>query len=235
LFDKNLSSVKINNKKQPKLENLQSGIAKIYLTDKTGSTQTELRIGHISNGRNAIDFYDRYLANMILGGQFSSRLNHNLREVKGFTYGIHSSFAYYKQAASWFIDTAVEGKNTGEAISEILKEVNDVREEIRSEELEFAKSSVIKRFPLMFETYSQIGGNIALISRYDLPEDYFDHYLDNMRSVTLENVQEAAVNNFVPKNLNIVAVGDKDLLIPQLEKISDLEIIKLDVDGKLLD
>lgn len=216
------------------ITNTQPFNKKIFLVDKEGAAQSEIRVGHLSNGRNAADFFPRYIANMILGGQFSSRLNLNLRENKGYTYGIHSSFSFMQDNSAWVIDTAVEGKNTAQAVFEILKEIDGVRAKIKTEELEFAKSSSIKKFPLMFETYSQVARNLSLIPTYSLPIDYFDNFIKNIEFVNLEQVQQAAINNFRSNELGIFIVGDKNSILPQLSIFENLEITALDLLGNEL-
>jgi zinc protease len=108
---------------------------KFYLIDKPDSAQSEIRVGHISKCRKAKDFYPTRLMNTILGGQFSSRINLNLREHKGFTYGASSSLNYFQNAGFFDVSTAVNIQNTAEAVSEILKELNSIRESISEKKL----------------------------------------------------------------------------------------------------
>ena len=122
------------------------------MVHKENSPQSELRIGHLSKLRSAPDYIPARLMNTILGGQFSSRINLNLRENKGFTYGATSAFLYYRESAFFEISTAVNIENSGQAVKEILKEIDGIRYSISENEIYFAKSYLIKQFPSQFET-----------------------------------------------------------------------------------
>jgi zinc protease len=110
-------------------------------------------------------------------------------------------------------------ENTANALSEIFKEVEGLSDGITDKELEFAKSSIIRKFPLNFETYGQIASNFIGKVIYDLPEDYFDSYFDNINSVTIEDVNNAAANNISPKQATTVLVGDKSKIVSQLDDL----------------
>lgn len=202
----------------------------LYLIDKPGSAQSELRIGHITSERKSEDFFAKLIMNSILGGQFSSRLNLNLRENKGFTYGVNSSFRYNVETGLFQISTAVNLENTADTLREIFKEINGVKDNISEEEINFSKSYLIKSFPSKFETYGQIAGNINMIALHKLEEDYFNNYIQNIHSVTEEEIRNAAINSLIPHEMSIVIVGDKKFLSQQLSK-SDFEIIELDFEG----
>lgn len=206
----------------------------IYLYHKENSMQSEIRIGHVTTGRNDADFYSRQLWNSILGGQFSSRINLNLRESKGFTYGAHSSFNYYKHDGYFFVSTAVKSLNTGESVTEILKELRNIRENISKEELEFAKASIVNKFPSQFETYGQIARNISNMIAYDLSENYFNDYLDNIRKTTLDDALNAAQTTIDPQNLIILIVGDKNVIKDQLKDLKGMPVYETDSEGALI-
>jgi zinc protease len=214
---------------QPQREKL-----KFYFVNKDGAAQSEIRIGHISSPRSSKDFYAKVLLNTILGGQFSSRINLNLREDKGYTYGANSSFSYNKVSGYFAVSTSVQSENTAPAVTEIIKELENIRVEIFHDELEFAKSYLIKRFPSLFETYSQIANHLSAKILYSLPDDYYDNYLSNVESTTLEEVSAAAINNVFPQELVVLIVGDKKLLYDELGKLLTSGIIELDSFGELL-
>ncbi len=203
---------------------------KFYYVHKKEAAQSEIRIGHISKGRNADDFYASRIMNTILGGQFSSRINLNLREKKGFTYGAGSSFNYFQQCGFFEVSTAVNIKNTGEAISEILKELDGIKKNISQEEIDFAKSYLIKQFPSRFETYVQTAKNFVPLIIHLLPVDYYNSYTDKLKNVTNEEVLNAAKENIFTDQLAVVIVGDKKEILPQLKTISD-DVIELDIYG----
>ena len=172
--------------------------------------------------------------NTILGGQFSSRINSNLREKKGFTYGANSSFSYYKEAGLFEISTAVNIENTGEAITEILKELNGIRDHITDEEINFAKSYLIKQFPSRFETLNQIAKNLESLLIHSLPTDELFNYTNEIKSVSNEEVRTSAINNVLPDELVVVAVGDRKNIFQQLKQIPGAEPIELDLYGNMI-
>jgi len=206
----------------------------IYFVNKKGSVQSGIRIGHINNKRNEKDFYSKTLLNTIFGGQFSSRLNLNLREKKGYTYGIHSSFDNYKDASVFNISTSVSSENTANAIGEIIGEMEKIRKGVTKEELSFAKSSISKRFPSNFETYGQIASNISSIIKHNLPNNYFNDYLKKINKVTLNEVKNTAVKNIHPKKSIILVVGDKEKILTQLEKLKLGKITEVGIFGDKL-
>jgi len=204
---------------------------KIIFYDKPGAAQSELRLGHLTDRRNLPDYFPKLIANAILGGHFGSRLNSNLREAKGFTYGINSSFDYNRIGGSFLISTSVETKNTIAAVEEILKETLRFREGITDEELEFAKSFLTKRFPLYFETYGQIASNLASLILFDLPDTFFDTYITDVMSVGKEEVLRTIKEKIRPNDFILVIVGDRQKLEKDLEKCSHFEGIEI-VEGK---
>ncbi|NJD22409.1 MAG: insulinase family protein [Melioribacter sp.] len=205
-----------------------------YFIHKSDSAQSEIRVGHLSKKRNTNDFIPTRIMNTILGGQFSSRINSNLREKRGFTYGANSSFHYYKEAGLFEISTAVNIENTGEAIIEILKELNGIREHISDEEINFAKSYLIKQFPSRFETLNQIAKNLESLLIHSLPTEELINYTYKVKSVTNEEVIASAINNVLPDQLVIVAVGDRKKVLNQLKQIQGAEPVELDLYGNLL-
>ena len=200
----------------------------IYIVDKKDSVQTEIRTGHHSTGRNSEDYFSKHLLNTILGGQFTSRVNLNLREKHGYTYGAGSNFNYYKNNAYFAVSTSVGIENTANALNEIFTELEKIKDGITLEELTFAKSSIIRKFPLNFETYGQVASNFIGKVIFNLPEDYFDNYINDINSVTVEDVNKAAIDNIFPDITTTVLVGDKTKIIDQLRKnnFGDVEVIE---------
>jgi zinc protease len=196
----------------------------VFVVDKSDAPQTEIRIGHPVNHRNNPDYYARLLMNLILGGQFSSRLNANLREKRGLTYGVRSFFSYNKQGGYFCVSASVDTAKTFEAVSEIIEELNGIRNEITNTELEFAKSSVIKKYPLNFETYGQIASNMITKLVYNLGNNYFETYTERIKSIDVDEVLEAARSNIKPDNLVIVLVGNKEVISKQLTGLTGVSI-----------
>ena len=203
---------------------------KIYLVNKPDSVQTEIRIGHLTTKRNQNDFFQKQILDLILGGQFSSRLNLNLREKHGYTYGVHSGFYYFKEAGYFSVSTSVDTENTTNALKEILSELKKIKGGITKEELDFAKSSLVKRFPANFETYRQIASNIGSKLLHNLPDDYFETYIQKINSLNSDGVNSIAQSAFNPDELITVLVGDKGKILNQLSKEDFGEVKSLEFD-----
>jgi zinc protease len=203
---------------------VQNSESKILIVDKPNAAQSELRIGHFSKGRNSDDFYSRTILNSILGGQFSSRINLNLREDKGYTYGAHSNYNYNSIGSTFSISTSVKTENSGDSIKEILSELNLIKQTVFDSEIEFAKSFLIRRHPALFETYTQIASNITLLPIFNLPLNYFEDYIEKIEHVTKEDVLIAARENIILNELLVVIVGDKEKIRNQLNQINNYKV-----------
>jgi len=193
---------------------------KTYLISKKNAPQTEIRIGLVTAKRNESDFFHKQIINLILGGQFSSRLNINLREKNGYTYGVHSRFNYFKEAGFFGISTSVDVQNTANALKEIYTEIDKIQDGITENELRFAQSSFTKKYPLNFETYRQIAANISAMLIHDLPDNYFETYTKKISSVNLFDVNKSANSSFQNEQLVTVLVGDSEKIL-NLMKYSD--------------
>ncbi len=191
------------------------GLQKIFFVSRENSVQTEIRIGHISSKRNVYDFFPKMILNTVLGGQFSSRINLNLREKKGYTYGASSSFYYYKDCAYFIVSTSVGAENTADAVKELFNELSGIRNGVKQEEIEFAKSSIIRKFPSNFETNSQIASAMSRMFIHQLPDNHFQTYLEKLRRVSIEQVNQASLKNIFPDQMITVLAGDKNKLAAQ--------------------
>jgi zinc protease len=193
----------------------------IVLINKSDAAQSEIRVGHSSRGRKSEDFYSRTILNSILGGQFSSRINLNLREDKGFTYGAHSSYSYNNLGSLFSVSTSVKTENTTDAIKEILFELENIKTTIKDDEVNFSKSYLVRRYPSLFETYSQLATNISLIPIFNLNEEYFANYISKIEGVTKQKVTQAATKNLLEENLVIVVVGNEKIIGNDLTKFAN--------------
>ena len=189
---------------------------RVYVIDKPDSVQTEIRTGHIASKRNEKDFLQKQIINLVLGGQFSSRLNLNLREKNGYTYGVHSQFNYLKEAGFFTVSTSVDLANTASALTEIYREISNIKLGISPEELAFAKSSLTKKFPSNFETYRQIAAAVSTKVIYDLPDNYFDTYVGKVSSLNLDDVNSIAADSISPESIISVLVGDSKKILSQM-------------------
>jgi predicted Zn-dependent peptidase len=199
----------------------------VSILHKEGAVQTEIRMGHRSSGRQTPDYFSKMIMNAILGGQFTSRINLNLRENKGFTYGASSNFIYYTNSGEFCVSTSVSTENTLDAVKEILNELENIKNGVTLEEFELAKSLIIRRFPSQFETDGQIASNLSLLAIHNFPLDYFNTYVDSIKNITLEEVNRAAVDNILLDELSIVLVGDKNKLLNSFSSadIGEVKII----------
>jgi len=212
------------------LINLNKSQRKIYIINKKDALQTEIRTGHLSSKRNEKDYFQKQIMNLVLGGQFSSRLNLNLREKNGYTYGIHSSFNYFKEAGSFEVSTSVDVENTTNALREIYSEINKIKDGITEDELVFSKASLTKRFPANFETYRQIASNISSKIINKLSDDYFETYIQRVNAVSLDEVNKIANASIHTEELITVLVGDSNRILEQINKNEFGETVVLDFE-----
>jgi zinc protease len=158
--------------------------------------------------------------NAILGGLFSSRINLNLREAHGYTYGAHSGYDWRRWAGPFSVDAAVQSDVTAAAVRETLGEIDRIREGAVSEsELSLATSYLDGVFPIRYETTSAIATALGNLIIYRLPSDYYDMYRTRVREVTTELVLEAARDHLHPDQLQLVAVGDPESIRQPLEQL----------------
>jgi zinc protease len=157
------------------------------------------------------DYFPLLVMNSLLGGQFSSRINLNLREDKGYTYGARSAFQMGRVAGPFVASAGVQTAVTRESIVEFMRELEEIRgvRPATPEEVEFARVSIIRREPLTLETNAQIASRIQDLILYDLPLDYFDHYNRHLAAVTVDDVNRVAREYLHPDRFAIVVVGDR--------------------------
>ncbi|MER3524001.1 MAG: insulinase family protein [Ignavibacteria bacterium] len=205
------------------------------LIDKPGAPQSEVRIGSIGAARNTPDFFPLTVMNTVLGGQFSSRLNMNLRERRGFTYGARSNFSFNKYPGPFLASAAVTTSKTDSAVFEFFYEIERMqRLGITPEELEFAKKSLTGSFARTFETPTQIASALQSIVLYNLPMDYFNSYLQKINNVTLDDVSRVAADYLDSSRMVVVVVGDAKTIRSGLEKLNIGKLVMSDADGNRL-
>jgi zinc protease len=193
----------------------------VEIVAKPDAAQSELRIGHVGVPRTHPDYFHIVVMNAVLGGLFSSRINLNLREKHGYTYGASSYYDWRRQSGPFVISTAVQSEVTAAAISETLREIDGMRErEIGTDELTLATSYLEGVFPIRYETTSAIAGALANMVTFGLPEDYFDTYRGNIATVTTADVLAAARAHVRPDELQVVVVGNPDVVRESIDKLS---------------
>ena len=197
----------------------------IVLVDRPGSGQSEIRIGGIGLERGDPDEPAARVTNAILGGLFNSRLNMNLREDKGWTYGARSTLSLRRARGPLSLRAAVETAVTGAAVREMLQEVGTMRESLPTEaEMRTAAGALTRSLPLRFETNSQIAGTIAEQVIYGLPDDYWSTFSGRIGGVSRDSVLDTAVRMLDPEGLAILVVGDADEVLPDLGKLGPVRL-----------
>jgi zinc protease len=181
----------------------------IYLVDKPGAAQSQIRIGWIGVPRSTPDYFPLVVMNTILGGSFSSRLNMNLREAHGYTYGASSQFDMRAAAGPFTAAAGVQTDKTKESLTEFFNELNGILKPIPAEELSRAKNYVALRYPGGFETTGDISRQLENALVFHLPDNYFSTYVQNIQAVTAADVQRVAQKYIAPGRFAVVVVGDQ--------------------------
>jgi zinc protease len=206
----------------------------VYLIDKPAAAQSVLKVGKIGVARKSPDFFPLRVMNAILGGQFASRINLNLREDKGYSYGAESSLSFLRGPGPFEVGATVQTAVTKESLVEIMKELGDItsRRPITDAELAFAKQGIIQGFPSRFETTFGVAGQIAVLVEYDLPDDEFAHYQDRVEAVTRDEANKVARVYITPASMSILVVGDRSLIDGPLKSLPFVPSIqRLDNEG----
>lgn len=190
---------------------------RILVVDRPGSVQTEIRIGHPGVARRVDDYHAIALLSATLGGLFNSRLNHKLREEKGYTYGAHAGFDMRRGAGPFSARAAVNTDVTVPAVVDMLAELDRIRDGVTPAELTEARDYLVGVFPLRFETAGAVVGAIGGLVLHDLPDDELARYRASMAAVTVADVDLAARTHVRPEAAAIVLVGDADAFLPALE------------------
>ena len=198
----------------------------ILLVDKPGAAQSEIRIGRIGVERKTEDYYALQVMNTILGGSFTSRLNQNLRERNGYTYGARSSFSFRPKPGPFMAAAAVQTDVTDKALTEFFNELQAILEPVTDDELIRAKNFVALRFPGRFEAVSQVARNLEQLAVYDLPPEFFNEYVVRILAVTKEDVRRVARKYLDPDRVKVIVVGDREKIEPGVRAL-DLGPIQL--------
>ena len=207
--------------------------SRVVIVDKAGMPQTALRVVQLGLMRSDPDFEKLDLANTILGGLFSSRINLNLREEHGYTYGAFSALSENRGQGPFLIGTSVRTDVTGASIGEIFKEVRSMVEKpVTDDELKMAKESTIRTLPAQFQTTGGTAGTIATLYLYDLPPDYYQTLPGRIALITGSDVQAVSKRYFVPDRMLVIAVGDRSKIEPQIMKLNLGAVAYRDLDGK---
>ena len=204
----------------------------IYLIDKPGAAQSSFRIGAVGVPRSTKDYFALTVMNTILGGSFSSRLNQNLRENRGFTYGAGSRFDMRRQAGPFLASAEIVTAKSDSALIEFMKELNGIRQAVPTNELSRAKRYLQLQLPGNFETTQEIAAALVPVALYGLPLDFYNNYVQNIENVTQADVGRVAQQYINPGSLAVVIVGDRKTIEQGLKALNVGPISIRDITGK---
>ncbi len=197
-----------------------AGVARVVLVDKPGAPQSSVRIGMPAAARATPDYFPLVVLNTVLGGSFASRLNQNLRETHGYTYGAESAFDLRRAAGPFVSGAEVTATKTDSALVEFMKELRAVGDTVPAAELDKAKRYLVLQMPGEFETTGGIAGGLIPVVTYGLPLDYYNGYAARVQAVTQADVQRVARRYVDPAHLTIVVVGDRASVEPRLRALN---------------
>jgi zinc protease len=206
----------------------------IVLVDKPSAPQSSFRIGGVGIARRSPDAFPVQVMNTVLGGSFTSRLNDNLREKKGYTYGANSGFSQRRSPGPWTASSEVVAAKSDSALLEFMKELRAIRERVPDAELQKTKEYLQRQLAGDFESTRDIAAQLVPLAVYGLPRDYWSRYTANVGGVTAADVQRAARTYVDPSKLTIVIVGDRKTLEPALKATGVGPIEIRDIEGKVV-
>lgn len=192
----------------------------IYIVDKPGAPQSQVRIGWVGVARSTPDYFPIQVLNTVLGGSFSSRLNLNLREKNGYTYGASSQFDMRTAAGPFVAAAGIQTDKTADAVKEFFNELNAIGQPVPADELTRAKHYVSLRFPSGFETTGDISARLEQTLVYHLPDDYYSKYVQNIEAVTAMDVQRVAQKYIQPGRVAVVIAGDRMAIEPGIRALN---------------
>ncbi|HET9192761.1 MAG TPA: pitrilysin family protein [Vicinamibacterales bacterium] len=218
---------------RPALTNPTSIPPRVIIVDKPGSPQTQLRVATIGAARSSPDFRPLQVMNIALGGLFSSRINMNLREKNGYTYGASSQFTFRRAAGPFQVGSGVRTDVTAPSVSEIFKEIRGMVESPMDQaELQRAKDSLANSLAGAFETSADAVANFSNVFIYDLGLDYYTKYAQDVNRVTTDQTLAVSKRYLVPGNMVVVAVGDRKVIEPELAKLNVGKVEIRDAEGR---
>jgi zinc protease len=195
----------------------------ITVVPRPRAPQSELRIGHVATARDTPDYHPLVVANTILGGQFVSRINLNLREHKGLTYGARTAFEFRRLPGPFALQASVATSGTAVAIQESIAEIAGIRgpRPVTDEELALGIAALTRGYARSFETAEQIARAAMQLALYDLPDDYFAQFVPRIEAVTTQDVSRVMTQHLDPARLVTVVVGDLDAIGTELGALTE--------------
>jgi len=218
---------------RPALRDPETTSARVVIVDKPGSPQTELRVAWIGPARSTPDFLPLQVMNNELGGLFSSRINMNLREQHGYSYGARSGFSFRRNGGPFTIGAGVRTDATAPSVTEIFKEVEGIiAQPVTAEQLRKSKDALANSIPAAFETSQNAVNSFSNIFVYDLGLDYYTGYAQRVNAVTAAQALEVAKKYILPGRLVVIAVGDRAAIEADLRKLNLGAVEVRDAEGR---
>jgi zinc protease len=209
--------------------------AKLVIVDMPGAAQTQVRVASVGAARTIPDYEALEVVNTLLGGLFTSRINLNLREDKGYTYGAFSTFATRHEPGPFFVGAGVRTDATAPAVTEIYNEIRKMKDtEVSLDELTLGKDSLVRSMPGRFETTAQAAASFATLFVYNLGLDYYSKYIERLMALDAAAAHTAARKYLMPERMLVVAVGDRQKIEAELKKLNLGAAEYRDVDGNLV-
>jgi zinc protease len=206
---------------------------KIVIVDKPGAPQTSLYVGQIGLDRSSPDYATAVVLNTALGGIFSSRINMNLREKNGYTYGARSGFTFRRAAGPFFVASSVRTDVTGPSVREIFNELEGMKDRpLTPDEVKLSKDYIVGSMAALFETSTGVVNNMGNLFTYHLSNNYYQAYPAQVRAVTPAIVKALATKLLKPESMVVVAVGDRAKIEPELKKLNLGGVELRDADAK---
>ena len=195
--------------------------SRLGVVRREGAAQSELRIGRVCASRSTPDYHPLLALNAILGGQFVSRLNMNLREDKGYTYGVRTAFELRRGLGPFVVQTSVATDKTVPAIHEVLREIRDIggARLTTADELTMAKAALGRGYPRAFETANQVARSVAQLALHGLPDTFFEEFVPRLEAVTVDDVTRVAQQYLDLATMATLIVGDVDRIGESLQTL----------------
>jgi zinc protease len=233
LAEKSFGSWQSGTPVKPALGSPSTTGARVVIVDRPGAPQTQLRVVTIGAARSSPDFRALQVMNTALGGLFSSRINMNLREAHGYTYGAGSQFVFRKAPGPFQVAGGIRTDVTAPAVTEIFKEIRGMVDmPMGGDELKRAKDALANSLPGAFETSADAAASFSNVYIYDLGLDYYSHYAESVNAITPDQALNAAKKYLVPDKLIVIAVGDRAKIEPELRKLNLGGVEIRDPEGK---
>lgn len=208
----------------------------IYLADKPGAAQSVIKTGHLTIDRHHPDYFALNLLNYLFGAHFMARLNQNLRQDKGYSYGFHSAVDWATGPSSLAAWGSVQTAVTKESVVELLKEYVDIHSDRLPDEEEFndARDGLLKGFPGQFETQSQMVSQLGRNVTFGLPDDYYSSLTAKYEALSLDDLHRVATEHVDAEHLTLLVVGDRSVVEPTLEELG-YPIVHVNYEGAVID